>query len=700
MRIALSVSLILSLVLCTGSITNDAYKPLRAEGAIPEIFLNDLNNYVKLQEEIYEDYFQDDDKLDKLKEKLFLGSALNSYFYFRSGMILFGDPITRYLNKVKGEVFRNNPELIGNINVFTLKSSEVNAYCSLDGSVYVTLGLLARLNSEAELAFILSHEAAHYIAKHSMEKLKDVSEIEKLSKERKKLTLDDVLGVRLKRSKEHEFEADSIGLELFKASSYYRKGAVNALTCLSYAHKSVGNEPFDKKAFNSEYFVIPDCFFQDNVKEVTANENRQDRYSTHPDIHHRKERINARLRSLSDEGKYFLVGKQEFEEVKELAIFELISRLLSNRNYAEAIFTSGNLLNKYPGNKFLHIAAAKALYYSAIYKNNQLFHYAGSPYSVIEGESQQVHYFLKQLSAVQLNTLALKVVREKKMIYPGESDLAKMEKELIDALVIKHGVSLNAYMSVNDARKAYNEKYGLPINDTVSGKVKLRHEYKNFYLSALYPMKDDPDVQNLFKKAEEKKLKKQEYDNLPYKEKIKLEKIEEKSRIANGLDINAKNVVLIEPEYFKYEKDKVSTILNSDSEKKNFLSGLEKLISSRRENILLLQTSNLKSGDIGRYNDYCTVSEWIQDRDNHLSKISVLPADNQSFRISDKLASYEHICKIEVVNIPGYFQYYRFNLFKVEDGQCVYSSQKRIWAGTEVSQVLSFIQSDLEKITK
>jgi predicted Zn-dependent protease len=50
-------------------------------------------------------------------------------------------------------------------------SSEINAFALPGGYVYVTHGILATLNSEAELAGILGHEIGHVIAHHGVKQL-------------------------------------------------------------------------------------------------------------------------------------------------------------------------------------------------------------------------------------------------------------------------------------------------------------------------------------------------------------------------------------------------------------------------------------------------------------------------------------------------------------------------------------------------
>jgi predicted Zn-dependent protease len=75
--------------------------------------------------------------------------------------------IQDYVNSVGQRVARNSdmPDLQWHFTV--LDDSSVNAFTTGGGYVYVHRGLLAYLNSEAELAAVLGHEETHVTARHS-----------------------------------------------------------------------------------------------------------------------------------------------------------------------------------------------------------------------------------------------------------------------------------------------------------------------------------------------------------------------------------------------------------------------------------------------------------------------------------------------------------------------------------------------------
>lgn len=82
----------------------------------------------------------------------------------RSGQLYEHKKATAYLQRVMDRLY---PEFKGKIKVRIHDSTELNAFALPNGSIYFNIGLLARMENEAQLATILGHEAAHFIEKHS-----------------------------------------------------------------------------------------------------------------------------------------------------------------------------------------------------------------------------------------------------------------------------------------------------------------------------------------------------------------------------------------------------------------------------------------------------------------------------------------------------------------------------------------------------
>jgi predicted Zn-dependent protease len=84
-------------------------------------------------------------------------------------MSVYPDPeLAAYVDQIGQRVARvsHRPEL--NYRFTVIDSPTVNAFALPGGYVYITRGMLAYLNSEAELAAVLGHEIGHVTARHSV----------------------------------------------------------------------------------------------------------------------------------------------------------------------------------------------------------------------------------------------------------------------------------------------------------------------------------------------------------------------------------------------------------------------------------------------------------------------------------------------------------------------------------------------------
>lgn len=110
-----------------------------------------------------------------------------------------------------------------------LDSAEVNAFATPGGYIYITRGLMAYLNSEAELAAVLGHEIGHVTARHSVRQQSTATTTGLLAAVIGAATgvqgagdLANVAGTALVRGygREHELESDRLGAEYLARAGY------------------------------------------------------------------------------------------------------------------------------------------------------------------------------------------------------------------------------------------------------------------------------------------------------------------------------------------------------------------------------------------------------------------------------------------------------------------------------------------------
>ncbi|MDH5435596.1 MAG: M48 family metalloprotease [Gammaproteobacteria bacterium] len=149
-------------------------------------------------------------------------------------------------NKVAIKSHRNN--LIYRFTV--LDSPEVNAFALPGGYIYITRGLMAYLNSEAELAAVLGHETGHVTARHSVRQHSAATATGVLGTILATATgvqgagdLFGALGTAIVRGygREHELEADRLGASYLARSDYDPQAMFNVIRVLK------NQEEFEKK---------------------------------------------------------------------------------------------------------------------------------------------------------------------------------------------------------------------------------------------------------------------------------------------------------------------------------------------------------------------------------------------------------------------------------------------------------------------
>jgi predicted Zn-dependent protease len=137
--------------------------------------------------------------------------------------------IGAYVAEIGGRLAQNS-ELAGHPFRFTvLNSPEVNAFALPGGYVYVTRGLLALANSEAELAGVLAHEIGHVTARHTAQRYNRAVGVGLATSVLGALVRNDVfdqlagLGSELYLkgySRDQEYESDVLGVRYMARAGY------------------------------------------------------------------------------------------------------------------------------------------------------------------------------------------------------------------------------------------------------------------------------------------------------------------------------------------------------------------------------------------------------------------------------------------------------------------------------------------------
>ncbi len=85
---------------------------------------------------------------------------------------LYGDAtLDAYLQGIVDRLF---PEFAGTLRIRLARSAQLNAFALPNGGLYLNLGLLARMENEAQLAAVLAHEGSHFVHRHGFQQRQNV----------------------------------------------------------------------------------------------------------------------------------------------------------------------------------------------------------------------------------------------------------------------------------------------------------------------------------------------------------------------------------------------------------------------------------------------------------------------------------------------------------------------------------------------
>ncbi|HBS86884.1 MAG: hypothetical protein A2W91_12700 [Bacteroidetes bacterium GWF2_38_335] len=341
------------------------FNGLYCKGPIPRQVVSPV--YIESDKNIEKEIKEGDKQSNiKSKTKFVLSSSYFINELMSSGKVVFNDTISQYLNQIKNLLLTGEKELSDNIQVFLIKSPVVNAFAAHGGNVFVTTGLLSRLNTEAELAYILSHEISHIIKKHSLNAYIEKSRLFKNDHQFKKLSDIEKVKTICDMSKENEKEADVTAYTFFHKTLYNKNAPYSSFEILK---KSV--LPFDTTVvmidsnFITKKARINNYLNKIDFSSIEQANNKKDSirnvFSSHPGI---EERIATALQ-MTDLGKGekdFLISAEWFSYCKQLARIDNVEQLINSKLYDHALYYIYLLDNEIPNNEYINTLKIRLFY--------------------------------------------------------------------------------------------------------------------------------------------------------------------------------------------------------------------------------------------------------------------------------------------------------------------------------------------------
>ncbi len=186
------------------------------------------------------------------EQEIQMGEEASPEFRKEFGGAVDNARVQQYVDRVGQSVARvsHRPDMPWE---FTLvRSKTPNAFALPGGKIFITRGLLTRMNNERQLAAVLGHEVAHVAAKHNVQALQRAMGVQVFAE-----VLQAVIGgtggkaagtaaqivfgmKQLQYSREAEYQADQLGIEYMSRMGYNPYGMVELLEVLLSLSESEG----------------------------------------------------------------------------------------------------------------------------------------------------------------------------------------------------------------------------------------------------------------------------------------------------------------------------------------------------------------------------------------------------------------------------------------------------------------------------
>ena len=595
MKNVLSILLFVMIIFKSYGQNAEDYTILKAEAPIPaDILSSSSDKYAAIKKDL------SDEKMKRSEKKSSLDFYLTNNFVLddllASSKILFNDPLSDYVKKVKNELLKPLDNISSDdIKIYIVKSPSVNAFASDRGEIFVNIGLLARLHDESELAFILCHELQHYFEEHNLDTAIEFDKINSSKGSFKRNSSYDKILAKHSYSRDLENEADELGLELFKKSNYSLKSAERVMTLLQMAHIPYAEVPFDYSLLEVGGFNFTGIHKPDSIPAIEALSDEDDELSTHPSAKKRGETIKKLIGNTKEEGrKDFVVSESEFNKIRTTARFEMCQILLNIGAYGAAIYHVHLLNDEYPNNIFLKKVIAQSLY--GIGKYRLQSKYDEPDLDKIQGEMYGVYYALSKLEDREVAALASRYAWDLYKKYDDENFIRIIRDDIIEDIAMENSDFYEIYKEKKSTENATPE-----AQDNVSLEETI---FKDLL--------QDTTFRTIVERGFEYDRKRKERSD--EKEKEKIFDINYTKEDRRGLSLGMDTVIFVTPYFVKGKvtrrKSKID-LLGSEASKTGIKDNIEKAGKRLDMTTHVLDVDNMDDATtMIEYNDLQTINAW------------------------------------------------------------------------------------------
>jgi len=293
---------------------------------------------------------------------------------------IFGTPLNDLLDSITALLVPHLPGPSATPRVLLSWYPWPNASCRGEGTIVVNIGMLERLNSRAELAFILGHELAHHYFDHVGHGIEQVHT--RMNSDEFQAEVNAVLRQEFDRvaqlealfisfsinerrhGRNHELVSDSLALRLMQAAGFDALAAPSVMDVLAACDREAYTTAVNmESAFRSSGADAEGDWMAEEQVSSLGNVDTRDtvlaeELRTHPDCEIRKLalfdllELDYKTRVVQDDATYLALKPQIASAVLESALI--------SRDLGRAVFVGQHLVNREPSLPEAHAGLALA----------------------------------------------------------------------------------------------------------------------------------------------------------------------------------------------------------------------------------------------------------------------------------------------------------------------------------------------------
>ncbi len=354
---------------------------------------------------------------------------LDFYYDILGGNMFYNPEVDQMVQNIYDEIRFNNPN-VPEIHFYISRNTTPNAYSLGDYNIVINLGLFYYLQSEAQIAAVISHEISHQMLNHQLkikEKTYDYEhsttfkkEIRKISKDpensegrffnlykNKRYTLGKIL-------RQYEYVADSMGYLIYRHTNFPKNEYLKTFEELMVADTSPKYILKEETYFT--YFNLPEQKFKEewlNNTKPLPNEEVDERFisfdslKVHPETSERIQKLKNNFPELSHEQPEKR-DTESYRHIQNMAQHEMLPSLNHRENYGKGVYMTLLFLQEKPQDSYYLYWLGK--FFKGLYEakklDNLMVHLDVMDEEIHTENYQQFLHFIWNLSESELRKIA------------------------------------------------------------------------------------------------------------------------------------------------------------------------------------------------------------------------------------------------------------------------------------------------------